>query len=192
MRCTKCGHKLRIGDEFCAKCGTAIAPDIVYDENDARDDFDSQYEYEDDYQSEHDITGEIHLDPTDTRPKKASNWTTKGIIAAISIASAFVIAIIALNVQNMLKAKEDALDISEVQETTVTKESLKETTDEDRDNYYDDSSDYESDNNSVGEDILDFFEGIGTRIKDTAEDYGERLDESINNYRENMSGIFQQ
>ena len=36
MKCTKCGHKLRIGDEFCSKCGTPIEPDIVFEERDAR------------------------------------------------------------------------------------------------------------------------------------------------------------
>ena len=193
MKCTKCGHKLRIGDEFCSKCGTPIEPDIVFEERDARtagrredarhtdryrdtrtsdrrddtrvyrhedgsrdgsfeqddyyrdikrnraneDEYDFEKEFRKEYkkieresagrpENEHDITGTIHLDPQDTAPKKASKWTVAGIAAAVGIAAAFVIAVISINVQNIMKSNEEDL-IREAEETT-TSTTVRETT----------------------------------------------------------------
>ena len=144
MKCTKCGHKLRIGDEFCSKCGTPIEPDIIYNENDVREgrsrkDDTRTYKTDDDHhkkrqhyndntqENEHDITGEIDWDYEDSTTKKASKWTSKGIAAAIGIAVAFVVAIVALNVHNMFKTDE-SVDLGELE--TTTSQQIKETTTE--------------------------------------------------------------
>ena len=135
MKCIKCGHKLRIGDEFCGKCGTAVEPDIVYEEKDLRkernhnDDTKTFRAGEDHYkenkyndhakEKEHDITGEVNLEDEDSATKKASKWTSKGIAAATGIAAAFVVAIIALNVQNTTK-KNDTVDMGEAARTTTS------------------------------------------------------------------------
>ncbi len=185
MRCTKCGHKMRIGDEFCSKCGTPIEPDIIYEKNDpkeghtkkyrglhdddlrqntrddgrfrsnddqynnnyydhynddgpdngfgAYDEFSSgsgydKYDRYDKYdqaygdrteENKHDITGEVDLQFEDSTAKKASKWTSKGVLAAVGIAAAFVIAIIAINVQNAFKPNDDA-ELREAQETEET------------------------------------------------------------------------
>lgn len=159
MKCTKCGHKLRIGDEFCSKCGTPIEPDIEYEENDVRDDradrehtrayranrgdehFEREHEgrfkktagHNDDVrQNMHDITGEINLDdfdPEDSRPRKASRWTAAGIAAAVGIAAAFVITIIAVNVQNIMH-NNNPTEVGEAEETTATETVTEATTEE--------------------------------------------------------------
>lgn len=151
MKCAKCGRRLRIGDEFCSKCGTAIEPDIIYEDRDVREEhtkayrpyrgsssddyshskqkqYDYDHEFSDDTfkENEHDITGTVNLDYEDTRAKKASTWTSKGIIAAIGIAAAFVVAIIVVNVQNAIKPDDD-VDVGEAAQTTVS-DSIRETT----------------------------------------------------------------
>ena len=141
MKCIKCGHKLRIGDEFCGKCGTAVEPDIVYEERDFRNDdtktfsaggkrYNERKHDDHSQEKEHDITGEVHLEHEDSASKKASKWTSKGIAAATGIAAAFVVAIIALNVNNQAK-KDDTVDMGEAtQTTTSTTQTVTETTNE--------------------------------------------------------------
>ena len=185
MKCTYCGRKIRVGDEYCSKCGRPLEPDIIYEDDDVRDDFQDNV-----YNDDVDIEGREYYGTDEKVPKKASGWASKGIAAAICIGVAFVVAIIALNVSNMINNnKADDYDLSEIEETTTTTTTtttpttttVPETTSTENDfwgsDYYDDSED-----NSTGEDIRDYLEDVGERIRGAADEYGGQLGDTINEY----------